>query len=90
MRGRRQIEIYCKACKCFIRKYQWGRHKKTAKHIRNGGPEMEEEERKRKEEEKKKLEEAEGKVVIEMLKRILNTLMIGRMVYMLLLSYNIM
>ena len=71
--ARKQIAMYCKACGCCIRKYQWGREcKKTATHIRNGGPEMEEEERKMKEEEeerkrkeeeeKKKLEEAEENI----------------------------
>ena len=66
----RQIEIYCNACDCYIRKYQLWKHRKTA-HIRNGGPQKEEErnmkeeedERKRKEEdEKKKLEEAEENI----------------------------
>ena len=52
-----QIEIDCKACDCCIRTYQWWRHRKTAKHLKNGGPEMEEEERKMKEEE----EERNGK-----------------------------
>ena len=69
----RQIEIYCKACECYIRKNQLCKHKKTATHIRNGRPQVEEEERNMKEEqeerkrkedeEKKKLEEAEEKYV---------------------------
>ena len=54
MCARKQIALYCKACGCYIRKYQWGRHKKTAKHIRSGGPGMEEEERKMKEEEEER------------------------------------
>ena len=74
----RQIEIYCKACKCYIRKCRL-----------NGGPEMEEEERrmkeeeeerKRKEEEKKKLEEAEEQIMIEKLKKILKHVKIGGIV----------
>ena len=79
MHARKHIEMYCKACRCYIRKYQWRRHKKTAKHIRNAGPEMEEEERNMKEEEeerkmkeeeeKKKLEEAEEKNMFEKLNK---------------------
>ena len=46
MCARKQIAICCKACGCYIRKCQGGGNKWTAKHIRNGGPEMEEEERK--------------------------------------------
>ena len=86
----RQIEIYCKACRCYVRKYMLWKHKKTAKHIRNGGPEMEEEERKMKEEEKerkrkeeeekKKLEEAEEQIMIEKLKKIFKHVKIGGMV----------
>ena len=71
MCARKQIDnLYCKACGCYIRKYQWGMHKKTAKHIRNGGPGMEEEERKMKEEEEERRGENEpgrgrGKFMVE-------------------------
>ena len=67
-----------KACRCDIKCY-WGKHRKTGKHVKNGGPDMEEE-RKMKDEEKKKLEEEEEQIVIEKLKKIFQHVKTGRMV----------
>ena len=67
--------IYCEACGCYTRKW---RHKRQPSTLgtadrkwrkKKGKMKEEEEEEKGKKEEKKKLEEAEGKNMIEHLKR---------------------
>ena len=80
IRARRQIEEYCKARRCYTRKCCWGKQRKTVKHVKNGGPEMEEERKMKEEEEKMKLEEAEEQIMIEKLKQIFKHVKMGRMV----------